>query len=291
MDSKVIDDIFNNPDLPDIGNIIAEEGGLIHFSVEWGMRLLVAVLILLVGWAIGKFINSRIQRLHRMDATLKSFLGALARYLVMAIAVITVIGLFGIPMASFIAVMGAAGLAVGLALQGTLSNVAAGVMLLILRPFNVGDFIEFGNLSGTVKSLSLFGTELAAGDNVYIYTPNSQIWGQAVKNFSRNAMRQNTISVGISYDDDIGKAFSVMMAIMKADTRIIQDGAQEPKVMVDSMVDSSVIVNARFWTRTGDYWQTRWDTLKAIKEAFDREGILIPYPTQLSISRQDNQKQ
>lgn len=291
MEPTVIDELFNNPDLPDIGNFIAAEGGLVHFSVEWGMRLLVALLILLAGWGIGKFFSGRINRFKRMDATLKSFLGALTRYVIMAISVITVIGLFGIPMASFIAVMGAAGLAVGLALQGTLSNVAAGVMLLILRPFNVGDAIEFGSLSGTVKSLSLFGTELAAGDNVYIYTPNSQIWGQAVKNYSRNAMRQNNIQIGISYDDDISKAFSVVMDLMKSDERIIQSGAQEPKVMVDRIADFSVVINARFWTKTGDYWQARWDMTKAIKEAFDRNGITIALPTQVGIAREKNQKE
>lgn len=280
-----MDEIFNNPDLPNIGSFIADEGGLIHFSVEWGMRLLVALLILAAGWAAGKFFSGRINRLHRMDATLKSFLGALTRYIIMAIAIITVIGLFGIPMASFIAVMGAAGLAVGLALQGTLSNVAAGVMLLILRPFNVGDFIEFGSLSGTVKTLSLFGTELAASDNIYIYTPNSQIWGQAIKNYSRNHLRQNNIQIGIGYDGDIGKAFGVLEQLMQSDERILQSGAQAPKVMVDRLADFSIVVNARFWTKTSDYWQTRWDMTRAIKEAFDREGVSIALPTQVSITK------
>lgn len=291
MDSTTLDELFNNADLPDIGSFIDAEGGLVHFSVEWGVRLLAALLIILIGWAVGKFFSGRINRFKRMDNTLKSFLGALARYTSMAVAVITVIGLFGIPMASFIAVMGAAGLAVGLALQGTLSNVAAGVMLLILRPFNVGDYITFGNTGGTVKSLSLFGTELAAPDNVYIYAPNSSIWGQEIVNYSRNLLRRQDINVGISYDDDIDKAFSVIMDVIKQETRIIQEGDQAPQVMASNMNSYSIDLIVRFWSKNPDYWSLRWDMTKAIKEALDANDILIPFPTQVEISHEKNQKE
>lgn len=286
-----VDEIVQNSDLPDIGAVIAAEGGLIDFSIEWGLRLLAAIAILLLGWAVGRFIGSRINRLHRMDATLKSFLGALARYTVMAVAIITIIGLFGIPMASFLAVMGAAGLAIGLALQGTLSNVASGVMLLILRPFNVGDYITFGNMGGTVKSLSLFGTELAAADNVYIYAPNSMIWGQSITNYSRNLLRRQDISVGISYDDDIGKAMEIALSVLKNDPRILQDGDQAPQVMTDKLNEWSVDLILRFWSKNADYWNLRWDVTKAVKEQLDAGGIMIPYPTQLGIVRIKGQKE
>ncbi len=286
-----VDEILQNSDLPDISAAITAEGGLIDFSIEWGLRLLAAIIILLIGWAIGRFVSGRINKFRRMDATLKSFLGALARYTIMAVSVITIIGLFGIPMASFLAVMGAAGLAIGLALQGTLSNVASGVMLLILRPFNVGDYIEFGSFGGTVKSLSLFGTELAAADNVYIYAPNSTIWGNEIKNYSRNLLRRQDVVVGISYDDDIGKALSIIEGILKNDSRILQDGSQAPQVMADKLNDWSVDIIARFWSKTSDYWQLRWDITKTIKEAMDANGIMIPYPTQLGITREKGQKE
>ncbi len=282
-----MEEILNNPNIQDLGALFSEESGLIEFSIEWGMRFLAALLILITGWTIGKFFSNRIHGVRRIDPTLKSFLAALTRYTIMAVSVITIIGLFGIPMASFLAVMGAAGLAVGLALQGTLSNVASGVMLLILRPFNVGDYIEFGGFGGTVKSLSLFGTELAAPDNVYIYAPNSSIWGQEIRNYSRNLLRRQDVLAGISYDDDINKAFETVMDVLKKEERIIQDGDQAPQVMVSKMGDFSIDLIVRFWSRTTDYWALRWDITKAIKEAFDANGITIPFPTAIEIQRED----
>lgn len=286
-----MEEILNNPGIQELGNFFSKDSAALGFVIEWGMRLLAAIAILIAGWTIGRFFSNRIQNLNRIDPTLKSFLGALTRYTVTAVSIITIIGLFGIPMASFLAVMGAAGLAVGLALQGTLSNVASGVMLLILRPFNVGDYIEFGSIGGTVKTLSLFGTELAAPDNVYIYAPNSQIWGQEIKNYSRNLVRRQDILVGISYDDDINKAFDVIMNVLQHETRIIQDGDQAPQVMVNNMGNFTIDLIVRFWSRTPDYWALRWDMTKAVKEALDANDILIPYPTQVEISHKKFQKE
>ena len=147
------------------------------FYLEMGMRVLSAALIMIAGWIIGNWVSNRIRGFKKLDETLGSFLGGLAKYVILAVAFITVLGQFGVETASLLAVLGGAALAIGLALQGTLSNVAAGTMMLILRPFKVGDFITFGGTSGTVKSLGLFGTELATADNVYIFAPNSQIWG------------------------------------------------------------------------------------------------------------------
>src|SRR5690606_21757369 len=201
---------------------ISQEHELIALSIEWGGRLVAAILILIVGWIIGSWIDSHIDKIKRLDSTLRTFLGNMIRYGIMVVSIITVIGLFGVPMTSFIAVLGAAGLAIGLALQGTLSNVAAGVMLLILRPFNVGDYIDFGQ-GGTVKSLGLFGTELSMPDNVYVFAPNSEIWGNEIANYSRNMLRRQDINVGINYNEDLNKAMKIMADILDQDARVLKE--------------------------------------------------------------------
>lgn len=260
--------------------------------LKWGVDMVLAILILVVGWIVGNWVSRRIQKIRRLDETLADFLSGLAKYMIIAVAVIMMLSEFGVQTASLLAVMGAAGLAIGLALQGTLSNVAAGVMLLILRPFKLGDYITVGagSIGGTVKSLGLFGTELAAADNVYIFVPNSQIWGNNITNFSRNQQRRQDINVGISYDDDISKAFQVVMNLLESDQRILQEEAQRPQVMADKMADSSVNLIVRFWSASSDYWALRWDMTKAIKEAFDRNGITIPYPTQTQVEMRDLEK-
>lgn len=253
---------------------------LLQMGVDWGARLVAAIVILIIGWTIGNWVNRRFENMRRLDGTLKNFLGAFFKYTIIMVAVITVIGLFGIPMASLLAVLGAAGLAIGLALQGTLANVASGVMLLILRPFNVGDYITWGNEGGTVKTLGLFGTELAMADNVYVFAPNSKIWGNEIRNYSRNMMRRQDILVSISYRDDINKAFEVIERIIKADDRIVQDEeGKKPETMVDTMGDFSINLIVRFWSKNSDYWNLRWDVTKALKETLEKEGITIPYPT------------
>lgn len=247
--------------------------------IEWGMRLLGAVLILIAGNMIGNWISNRIKSVKRLDETLSSFLGGFAKYAILAVAIIAVLGQFGIQTASLLAVLGAAGLAIGLSLQGTLSNVAAGTMLLILRPFKVGDFITFNGVSGTVKTLALFGTELATADNVYIFVPNSRLWNADLYNFSRNGTRRHDFAIGISYGDDIEKAFKVISDVLDKDSRVIRDEGKEPQIMVESMGDFSVNLKVRLWCKTEDYWPVKWDTNKAIKEALDKNGITIPFPT------------
>ncbi|MCB1652313.1 MAG: mechanosensitive ion channel [Alphaproteobacteria bacterium] len=245
----------------------------------WGVRVISAILILIAGWVIGNYLKNIIHKIKKLDETLKSFLGGLAKYTVFAVAIVTILGQFGVQTASLIAVLGAAGLAIGLALQGTLSNVASGVMLLILRPFNVGEFIDAGSISGTVKTLGLFGTELATADNVYIFVPNKQIWDSAIKNYNRNKQRRLDINAGISYGDDINKAFKVIEKVLKADKRLVTTEGKEPQVMVNAMGESSVDLLVRVWMTTPDYWTVKWDLTKAIKEALDKEGITIPFPT------------
>ncbi len=261
------------------------DGLILQFGVDWGMRLLTAIIIIIAGWMIGNWINRRFEKMRRLDGTLKNFLGGLFKYSIMFVAVITVIGLFGIPMASLLAVLGAAGLAIGLALQGTLSNIASGVMLLILRPFNVGDYITWGNEGGTVKSLGLFGTELAMADNVYIFAPNSKIWGNEIRNYSRNMLRRQDITLGISYEDNLGKAVAIINQVLASDDRILKEDGKEPQVVTDKMNDYTIDLIVRFWSKNSDYWSLRWDITKALKEKLEAEGISLPLtPRQMAVS-------
>ncbi|MBL4804118.1 MAG: mechanosensitive ion channel [Alphaproteobacteria bacterium] len=258
---------------------LGPESEFIALLTFWGMRLLTAIAILIAGWVIGKWASNRIKSFKKLDDTLKSFLGGLAKYGILSIAFVAVLGQLGVQTASLLAVLGAAGLAIGLALQGTLSNVASGVMMLILRPFNVGDYIEAGSVSGTVKSLSLFATELATLDNLYVFAPNSQIWNSEIINYNRNKQRRFDLVNGIAYDEDIDKAIKAIKAIIDKEERIITTAGKEPVYYVSSLGDSSVNVGVRYWTATSDFLATKWDLTKATKEALDKAGISIPFPT------------
>ncbi|MEZ5814526.1 MAG: mechanosensitive ion channel [Alphaproteobacteria bacterium] len=258
---------------------IGTETEFVTLITYWGIRLLTAAAIMIAGWVIGKWTGQRVKNIKKLDDTLKTFLGGLTKYAILAIAFVAVLGQLGVQTASLLAVLGAAGLAIGLALQGTLSNVAAGVMLLILRPFNVGDYIETGNIKGTVKALSLFGTEFATVDNVHIFAPNSQIWNAEIFNFSRNKQRRIDLVNGISYGDDIDKALKTIEKTVSKDKRLISTKGKEPLYFVGALGDSSVNITARFWVDNSDYWAVKWDLTKAVKEALDKDGITIPFPT------------
>lgn len=242
-------------------------------------NVIIAIAILIAGWIGGNWASKQIRKIKKVDETLKSFFATGAKYLIFAIAIITVLQQFGIQTASLLAILGAAGLAIGLALQGTLSNVASGVMLLFLRPFNVGDTITCGGVSGTVKSLGLFATELATGDNVYIFVPNSNLWNTNIQNFSRNEERRQDITIGISYTDDIAKALTTLENTIKADSRVINAEGKQPEVMVSNLGDFAVQLTARFWSSNADSGPLKVDLTKAVKESFDGAGITIPFPT------------
>ncbi|WP_420560834.1 mechanosensitive ion channel family protein [Tepidicaulis sp.] len=254
---------------------------LMPLVVEHGLNLIGAVAILIIGfWFAGRARNWTVRGLGRMprfDDMLKNFFGAIVRYLVIIVTVLAVLGQFGIETTSLIAVLGAAGLAVGLALQGTLSNVAAGVMLLIFRPFRTGQYVEVGGIAGTVKELTLFTTELNTPDNVQIIVPNSSVWGQAIRNYNAYSTRRVDITFGISYGDDINKAMDIIKAEIAKDARILKD--PEPFIAVLGLGESSVDIVTRSWTATGDYWPVKFDLTKAVKEEFDRGGITIPFPS------------
>ena len=249
------------------------------YLIEIATNVVTAGIILIVGWILGNQAKKAIQKIKKLDDTLKSFLGGMGKYAILAISLVMVLTQFGVQTASLLAVIGAAGLAIGLALQGTLSNVAAGVMLLILRPFNVGDFISCGSVKGTVKSLGLFVTELSTVDNIYIFVPNSKVWNTEIENFSRNKTRRQDIVFGISYGDDINKAFKTIEKAIKKEDRILQTEGKTPQIMVTNLGDSSVDITLRIWSQTSDVFSLKIDTIKAVKEALDKDGITIPFPT------------
>ncbi len=263
----------------DISALAAEIYGLI---LAYGLDILGAIVILIAGWwiagAVERAASRALGRVPRMDHTLRPFLSSLVRYGILAITLVAVLSQFGVETTSIIAVLGAAGLAIGLALQGTLQNIAAGVMLLFLRPFKVGDYIDAGGTAGTVNSVGLFTTEMTTYDGVYLCVPNGQLWNTAITNFSRNPTRRMDIVIGIGYGDDIERGLAVLLALMVDDPRTLDDPA--PQTMVKALGASSVDINMRYWSEAGDFWDLQFDLHKAAKEALDAAGISIPYPQQ-----------
>lgn len=260
---------------------------LVEMSTYFGLRIIGALLLLIVGFWAARMVSGSVQRAlsrsRRIDKTLVPFLSSLVRYAILAFVVIAVLSTFGIETTSLIAAFGAAGLAIGLALQGTLSNIAAGVMLLIFRPFKVDDYIEVGGLAGTVNAISLFVTELTTPDNVQIIVPNSDVWGKPITNFSYHDRRRLDLRFGIDYGDDIAKAKEILLDLAREDERVLGD--PEPWVRVVNLGDSSVDLGCRFWCKASDYWELKWHLTQSAKEAFDAGGISIPYPHQVEIAK------
>ena len=263
---------------------------VIGILTSYGLDLVGALAILIIGLWFSKkaaaMTRSALTKSKRVEDTLVSFFSSIVKYLVIVFTVIAVLGQFGVQTASLLTVLGAAGLAIGLALQGTLSNVAAGVMLLIFRPFKVGDYVEAGGHSGTIKELNLFTTVMATPDNVRITVPNSSIWGSSVSNYSINPTRRVDLVMGISYDDDIDKAMAVMQAEIADESRVLSD--PEPFVAVSELADSSVNFVVRVWVNNADYWPVKFDLTKALKQRFDTDGVNIPYPTRTVYTIADN---
>lgn len=249
-------------------------------GIDLGLLVLGALVVLIVGMWLAGFVESRLTKLFaksdRIDNTVSAFLASLGKYAVFIFTGIALLDQFGVETTSLVALLGAAGLAIGLALQGTLSNLAAGVMLLIFRPFKIGDFIDVGGEAGTVEAISLFTTRLDTPDNVRITIPNGSVWGNPITNYSFHDTRRVQVVVGIGYDDNIDDAMKVISDIVAADGRCLD--TPEPVVAVTELGDSSVNVMLRVWCASGDYWQLSWDLLKLIKEAYDDKGINIPYP-------------
>ncbi len=253
---------------------------IIEVLTTYGLSVVGATAILILGWMAAGWLSHMtarsLERIGRIDDMLRGFLASLVRYFVIALTIIAVLSQFGVQTTSLVAVLGAAGLAIGLALQGTLASLAGGAMLLLFRPFKVGDFIEGGGHMGTVKALTLFTTELATPDNVRIVVPNADLWGKAIKNYSANPTRRMDIVIGLSYADDIDAALAVCRDVAAADSRILAD--PEPQAFVAELADSSVNIGLRIWCDAAVYWDVRWDTTKTLKQSFDRAGLSIPFP-------------
>lgn len=253
--------------------------GTVAAASTWGLQVIGAIVVLIVGrWIAGmarKAVRRSLER-SKVDATLVPFLSGGVYYLLLGVVIIAVLSLFGIETTSLVAVLGAAGLAVGLALQGSLSNFAAGVMLLLFRPIRDGDFVEVAGTSGSVREIGIFTTNLDTPDNVRIIVPNSSIFGSIIKNYNANDTRRLDLTIGISYDDDIAEAVKIVDRVVKADARTLDDPA--PTIAVGGLGDSSVDLVVRPWCNRTDYWPLRFDLLRALKEELEAGGCTIPYP-------------
>lgn len=250
-------------------------------GVDFGLKLIVALIIFYVGRLIARMLVNGIQRImqaQEVDKILETFVGNLAYWTVMVFVIIAAINHIGIQTTSLIAVMGAAGLAVGLALQGSLSNFAAGVLIVVFRPYRVGDFVEAAGISGVVEQVQILTTILKTGDNKQIIVPNNQIISSIITNYSANDTRRVDMTVGVSYDDDLDKVRATLQALIDADSRIHKD--PEPAIVVSALSDSSVNFTVRTWVNTSDYWGVKFDLTEAIKKRFDQEGISFPFPQQ-----------
>jgi small conductance mechanosensitive channel len=248
---------------------------------QWGLRVLGALAVLLIGRMVAgwgrKLTRNALERAG-VDETIVPFLSGLVYFLILAFVLLAVLGLFGIPTTSIIAVLGAASLAVGLALQGTLANFASGVMLLLFRPFQVNDFIEVGGVSGAVEAIGVFSTVLNTPDNVRITVPNGQVYGQPIKNFTANPKRRIDLVAGVAYGDDLQVVHDTILGILEEEPRVLDEPA--PQVAVSELGDSSVNFVVRPWCKAEDYWTLRFDLTRRIKERLEEAGCSIPFPQQ-----------
>jgi len=249
-------------------------------AVAYSFSIVGAVVLLVAGYVVAglaeRSIYAGLGRFRGFDETLRKFFSKVARYALLVLVGVTVLAQFGVQTASIIAALGAIGLAIGLALQGTLQNIAAGIMLLALRPFRVGETIDAGNVSGTIQEIGLFATELKTGDGLYVLAPNSQLWNTPVTNYSRNSQRANNFAIRISYDDDVDEALAIMRDIVTKDERVLTEPA--PAAYVEQLGESAIQLTIRYWTTTASWWQAQLDFRKAVKRAFDERGISIPLP-------------
>ena len=252
-----------------------------NLGADFGLKLIVAVVIFYVGRIAARLLTKTLRKLlqkQEVELILETFVCNLVYWVVMLFVIIAAINHVGIETTSLIAVMGAAGLAVGLALQGSLSNFASGVLIVIFRPYRVGDFVEAAGIAGSVLEVQILTTILKTGDNKQIIVPNSQIMGSIITNYSANDTRRVDLTIGVSYDDDLDKVRHTLQGLIDADERILKD--PECLIAVSALADSSVNFVVRPWVKSGDYWGVTFDLTEAIKKRFDQEGISFPFPQQ-----------
>ncbi len=252
----------------------------IELTIQYGTNLIGAIAVLVIGRLIAKFLVNKVLKnalsKSKADATLVSFLSNITYTALLTFVIISALGTLGINTTSFAAVIAAAGLAIGLALQGSLSNFAAGFMIIIFKWFKKGDWIEAAGVSGSVVEVSIFTTKLKTGDNKIVIIPNGQITSGVIINYSNEKTRRVDMVFGIGYDDDIKLTKKTLERILKNDDRVLKD--PEPVIAVASLGDSSVNFNVRPWVKTEDYWNVLWDTHETVKLEFDKAGISIPFP-------------
>jgi small conductance mechanosensitive channel len=252
---------------------------LINLAIVYGLKLLLAVITLVIGLWVIKILMRTVRKTMEkrdLDVTLRQFLLSLLGILLKILLLITVISMVGIEMTSFVAILAAAGLAVGMALSGTLQNFAGGVIIVLFKPFKVGDFITAQDFTGTVHEIQVFNTIIKTLDNVTVILPNGALSTSPVTNFSVENQRRTDMVFGIGYSDDIDKAREIIKGLIAADARILKD--PEPFVAVTELGESSVKITVRLWTEASDLWAVRFDFIENVKKAFDRAGISIPFP-------------
>ncbi|MDR7033636.1 mechanosensitive ion channel domain-containing protein [Mesorhizobium sp. BE184] len=273
------------------GALVTIQAGLAQLStliVSYSFSALGAIVLMVAGYLLAGVAErstfAGLGHISGFDATLRHFFSKMVRYAILILVFIMVLGQFGVQTASIIAAVGAIGLAIGLALQGTLQNIAAGIMLLALRPIRIGEYVEIGSVAGTVEEIGLFATRLRALDGIYILAPNSTLWNTPVRNFNRNGVRRNDIVIGIAYSDNIDHAQETLLDLARADKRVRSDPAAS--AFVSTLGDSSVGITLRYWTSAADFFATKLSLTKLAKERFDMEGISIPFPQQEVVYRE-----
>ena len=251
----------------------------LDFAMQYGPKIIGVIFIfILARWLAGRFAKLTTAGVKRggLDDIIANFAGSMVKYLIMLVAVLAALGMFGIQTTSFVAVLAAAGFAVGLALQGTLSNFSSGVMLLIFRPFAIGDVVDAGGVVGKVEDLGLFSTTLCTPDNVLITVPNGQIYGAVIKNMTRKPLRRVDVMVGVAYDADIDEAKKVLIGVCNGIEQVVAEPG--PDAYLKELGSSSVDFQVRAWTEPANYWAVREQLLRQSKQALDAAGIGIPFP-------------
>ena len=263
----------------------------VDFVVLYGMKLLLAILILIFGAWLIKRLNRVIGNLmirKNVDPSLRPFLGSIVSVAFWVILVVLVISQIGVEMTSFIAVLGSAGLAIGLALQGSLSNFAGGVLILTIKPFRVGDFIDAQGQSGTVHLINIFNTVLKTADNKTIYLPNGPLASSVVVNYSVEATRRVELIFTVSVNNDIGKVRQILQQLINEDERVLPEPA--PAIVVTNFAEHAITISVRIWSKREDFWPLYWDMTEKAKAAFEANGIALPVPKRVMLSNFTNDK-
>ena len=259
------------------GWLVSKEGG-----VKWGLQALKFSAILFIFWIIARFVRRVVSRAaelsDRFSELLEQFLVKISFRAVMCVGLLVALGTVGVNVGALLAVIGGASFIIGFALQDTLGNFASGIMLLIYRPFDVGNVVEVGGVSGKIDSVTLVSTTIRTFDNKVVLVPNRNVWGQVITNASASDIRRVDMIFGIGYEDDADKAKAILERVVSRHEMVLEE--PEPLIKLHELADSSVNFICRPWVQTDDYWQVHWDVIKEVKEEFDREGISIPYPQQ-----------